>query len=158
VMLDELAHADAQVERVTHELRRVARTDRHRPAVALLRTVPGVGPITAMTFRLEIPEPGRFRDDRQVARMLGLAPQVRESGERRRSGRILKSGNPRARTVLVEAAWRWVAADGHAGARYRKLVGNTGSGKKAIVGMARRLGILLWRLSTRNEPYRVPAA
>jgi transposase len=158
VMLDELAHADAQVERVTRELRRVARTDRHRPAVALLRTVPGVGPITAMTFRLEAPEPGRFRDDRQVARMLGLAPQVRESGDRRRSGRVLKSGNPRVRTVLVEAAWRWVAADEQAGQRYRKLVGNTGSGKKAIVGMARRLGVLLWRLSTRNEPYRARAS
>ncbi|MBY0460425.1 MAG: IS110 family transposase, partial [Gemmataceae bacterium] len=156
VMLDELAHAAAQVERVTKELRRVARTDRHRPAVDVLRTVPGVGPITAMTFRLEVPEPERFTDGRQVGRLLGLAPQVRQSGERRRSGRILKSGNPRARTVLVEAAWRWVAADGHAGQRYRALVRNTGSGKKAIVGMARRLGILLWRLSARNAAYRAP--
>jgi transposase len=158
VMLDELTHANTQVDRVTRELRRVARTDRHRAAAELLQTVPGVGPITAMTFRLEVPEPQRFEDDRQVARMLGLAPQVRESGERRRSGRILKSGNPRLRTVLVEAAWRWVASDEGAGQRYRKLVGNTGSGKKAIVGMARRLGILLWRLSTRNEPYRAQAS
>ena len=110
--------------------------------------------MTAMTFRAEFPEPGRFKDDREVARMLGLAPEIRESGERRRSGRILKSGNPRLRTVLVEAAWRWVALDGYAGERYRRLVGNTGSGKKAIVGMARRLGVLLWRLSVRGEPYR----
>jgi transposase len=157
VMLDELAHAAAQVERATHELQRVARADRHRPAVTLLRTVPGVGPITAMTFRLEVPEPGRFRNGRQVARLLGLAPQVRASGERRLSGRILKSGNPRVRTVLVEAAWRWVGSDDRAGERYRRLVGNTGSGKKAIVGMARRLGVLLWRLSTRHEPYRAAA-
>lgn len=146
-----------EVARVTAELRRVARTDRHRPAVDLLRTFPRVGPITAMTFRLEVPDPGRFRDDRQVGRMLGLAPQVRASGERRRSGRILKSVNPRARTVLVEAVWRWVAADGLAGGRYRALVRNTGSGKKAIVGTAWRLGILLWRLSARNEAYRPPA-
>jgi hypothetical protein len=94
----------------------------------------------------------------EVARMLGPAPQVRESGDRRRSGRVLKSGNPRARTVLVEAAWRWVASDGGAGERYRELVGNTGSGKKAVVGMARRPGVLLWRLSTRNEPYRTLAS
>ena len=41
--------------------------------------------------------------------------------------------------------------------RYRRLVGNTGSGKKAIVGVARRLGVLLWRLSCRGEPYRAAA-
>jgi hypothetical protein len=57
----------------------------------------------------------------------------------------------------VEAAWRWVARDEDAKAVYRRLVGNTGSGKKAIVAMARRLGVLLWRLSVRNEPYRAAA-
>jgi hypothetical protein len=36
-------------------------------------------------------------------------------------------------------------------------VGNTGSGKKAIVAMARRLGVLLWRLSVHDEPYRAVA-
>ena len=66
----------------------------------------------------------------------------------------MKSGNARLRTVLVEAAWRWVRYDGEAAGRYRRLVGNTGSGKKAIVAMARRLGVLLWRLSVRGEPYR----
>jgi hypothetical protein len=41
--------------------------------------------------------------------------------------------------------------------RYRQTVANTGSGKKAIVAMARRLGVLLWRLSVRGEPYRAVA-
>ena len=70
----------------------------------------------------------------------------------------LRQRNPRLRTVLVEAAWRWVALDGQANEHYRRLVGNTGSGKKAIVGMARRLGVLLWRLSVRGEPYRQATA
>ena len=89
---------------------------------AVLRTVPGVGLITAMTFRLELPEPERFDHDGQVARMVGLAPQVRQSGETRREGGLLKSGNARLRTVLVEAAWRWVACDEAAARRYRRLV------------------------------------
>ena len=89
--------------------------------------------------------------------MAGLAPQVRQSGETRREGGLLKSGNGRLRTVLVEAAWRWVRYDEAAGRRYRHLVGNTGSGKKAIVGVAWRLGVLLWRLSCRGEPYRAAA-
>jgi transposase len=40
---------------------------------------------------------------------------------------------------------------------YRQLVANTGRSKKAIVGMARRLGVLLWRLSVHGEPYRAAA-
>ena len=89
--------------------------------------------------------------------MAGLAPQVRQSGQTRREGGLLKSGNARLRTVLVEAAWRWVAGDAAAQAKYRRLVATTGNGKKAIVGMARRLAILLWRLSLSGEPYRAAA-
>ena len=56
--------------------------------------------------------------------------------------------------MLIEAAWRWVARDESAKARYRRLVASTGNGKKATVGMARRLAILLWRMSLRGETYR----
>ena len=117
-------------------------------------SVPGVGMLTAAAFRLELPEPRRFAHEGQVARMAGLAPQVRQSGETRREGGLLKSGNPRLRTVLVEAAWRWVRYDSTAASRYRQLVANTGSSKKAVVAMARRLGVLLWRLSVHGGPYR----
>jgi transposase len=157
LLLDELAHAQEQVKRVTIRLKGLAEADRHHKAVAVLCSVPGVGVLTAAAFRLELPEPQRFDHEGQVARMAGLAPMVRQSGEARREGGLLKSGNARLRTVLVEAAWRWVRYDEAAASRYRHLVGNTGSGKKAIVAMARRLGVLLWRLSVHGEPYR-PAA
>jgi transposase len=157
VMLDERQHALEQVARATRRLEELTKADRHRPTVATLRTVPGVGPITAMTFRVELHEPGRFADGGQVARILGLAPQVLQSGPTRREGRLLKSGNARLRTVLIEAAWRWVAGDEAAKAKYRRLVASTGNGKKAIVGIARRLAILLWRMSLSGEPYRAAA-
>ena len=58
----------------------------------------------------------------------------------------------------MEAAWRWVAGDEAASAvATAGWWRNTGSGKKAIVAMARRLGVLLWRLSVRGEPYRAAA-
>jgi len=157
VLLDELDHARRQVARATERLKALARSDRHRASAAVLRSVPGVGLVTSMTFHLELPEPGRFGRGGQVARMAGLAPQVRQSGPTRREGGLMRSGNARLRTALVESAWRWVARDEAAAAVYRRLVSNTGSGKKAIVGMARRLGVLLWRLSTRGEVYRTAA-
>jgi transposase len=155
LLLDELAHAQEQVEKATRRLRELSRVDRHKQVNETLQSVPGVGLVTAMSFRLELPEPERFDDQGQVAKMIGLAPQVRQSGETRHEGGILKSGNERLRTVLVEAAWRWVACDEAARDRYKRLVANTGSANKAIVGMARRLGVLLWRMSVREEAYRM---
>jgi len=157
VLLDERGHAVEQVARVSRRLEELMRTERHRGAVGVLRSVPGVGPVTAITFRTELPAPERFRDGGQVARMVGLTPHVHQSGGSRRGGRLLKSGDARLRTVLVEAAWRWVAGDEAAKAKYRRLAASTGSGKKAIVGMARRLTVLLWRMSVSGEPYRAAA-
>jgi transposase len=157
VLLDELAHAQEQVRRVTVRLKELAEADRHSKAVGVMSSVPGVGVLTAVAFRLELPEPERFDHEGQVSRMAGLAPQARQSGQTRHEGGLLKSGNARLRKVLVEAAWRWVRYDAAAAGRYRRLVANTGSGKKAIVAMARRLGVLLWRLSVRGEPYRAAA-
>ena len=57
--------------------------------------------------------------------------------------------------ILVEAAWKWIAYDETAAWRYRQLVANTGSSKKAIVAMARQLGVLLWRLSIYGELYEI---
>ena len=122
-----------------------------------MKTVSGVGLITAMTYRTELIVPERFKDGREVARMLGLAPQVKESGETRKSGRLMKSGNWRVRTILTEASWRWVAKDPYATELYKKLVCNTGNSRKAIVGVARKLSIILWRMVTREEKYRKSA-
>jgi hypothetical protein len=59
----------------------------------------------ALAFETEMYRPERFSNERQVSAMLGLAPQMRQSGERRREGPLLKAGHGRLRTLLVEAAW-----------------------------------------------------
>jgi transposase len=154
MLLDELEHATARLKEVEARVRSLAQSQRHRAAVELLRTAPGVGLITAVAFRTELVAPERFDDERQVAKVLGLAPGVRQSGDKRIEGPIMKSGNRRLRTVLVEAAWRWVSLDAAAGRRYRRLAANTGRAQKAIVAMARRLRIVLWRMLVTGEVYR----
>ena len=156
-MLEALALAHSAVLRVTGRLREIARRDHHAEAVARLRTVPGVGLLTALTFRLEVPGPERFDDGGQVARLCGLAPGVRQSGQRRRAGPLMRGGNAWLRTALVEASWLWVRNDSRAQRVYRRLVGNTGNSKKAICGVARRLAIVLWRMSVTGESYRAPS-
>jgi hypothetical protein len=72
-------------------------------------------------------------------------------------GGLLQSSTGRLRTALPELAWLWVAHDEAALSRYRPLVANPGSDKKAIVGIARCLGVLLRRLSCRGKSYRAAA-
>ena len=75
----------------------------------LLRTQPGVGPITALAFVLTIGDVTRFPRGKQVASYLGLIPREHSSGGRQRLGAISKQGNRFLRMLLVEAAHSAIA-------------------------------------------------
>ena len=75
----------------------------------LLKTQPGVGPITALAFVVTIGEVSRFPRGKQVASYLGLIPRERSSGGKQRLGAISKQGNRFLRQLLVEAAQSAVA-------------------------------------------------
>ena len=157
-LLDENQHAGEQVTRVSSRVKELAAAERHQGTVSSVTSVPYVGLVTAMIFRTELFAPERFQKATEVTRICGLALCVRRSGETRREGRLMKSGNTRLRTVLVEAAWRWIRVDDHARQCFRRLLANTGNNKKAIVAMARKLATVLWKISVSGEPYRLAAA
>jgi transposase len=91
-----VARNDAAVEHATQD----------DPAVALLRTAPRIGPITAASFRATIDNVERFHGPHQVAAYLGLVPREMSSGEKQHRGRITRAGDSRARHLLVQAAQR----------------------------------------------------
>ncbi len=157
LMLDDLGYAEEQLAKITERIRALAATERFAARVERLRTIPGIGRLTAMVVLTELPSAGRFDHAGEVVKMMGLAPQVRQSGETRRGGGLMPSGNRRLRTTLVEAAWRWKFRDERAREQYRRLVRNTGSAQKAIVGVARKLGIIMWRMLTQETVYRATA-
>ena len=113
-----------------------------------LMTVPGVGPVVALTFRATVDQPQRFARSKAVGAHFGLAPSRFQSGETDRDGRISKCGDALMRTALYEAAlvlltrtqkWSWLKAWGMQIARRR-------GGKKAIIALARRLAVILHRM------------
>ena len=109
----------------------------------LLATHPGVGPIIAAQFAAEIFNPKRFTDKTQLAKYVGLAPSVRQSGQTQRDGPILKTGRPQLRCSLIQGAWLWIRKDQDAYKTFCRLVQNTGHKNKAITAMARKLAIHL---------------
>jgi transposase len=154
MLLDQLGELEAHVRRIERALSELAATARHAEAAAIARTHPGVGPVVAMSYLLEVHRGGRFDTPGQVAGYIGLTPRVRQSGQMRRDGPIVRTGRASVRALLVEAAWRWRMHDPAARRVFARLVANTGSAKKAIVALARRLAINLWAMLTRREPYR----
>jgi transposase len=156
-LLNETEFLESQSEQVRKRLAANFRKGPDREQKALLCTHPGVGEVTATMFLLELFDPTRFSDKRQVACYLGLAPRIRQSGETRREGPTIRAGQGALRSKLVEASWVWVKRDAQAAKVYGRLVRNTGSGKKAIVGMARRMAVNLWAMTVTGESYRLAA-
>lgn len=152
-LLRDFDHTQEEFLTLDKETAELARGERHRRDVAAMRQVPGVGVVTALTHAVELPRPERFTRDEEVGSYLGLAPRTSRSGSTSKGGPIRKAGNRRLRRILVEAAWQWVRRDTRGKALYRHLLRCTGTAQKAIVGVARHLGILLWRLRVTGERY-----
>ena len=141
------------VETLTTEIggvdNRLALSAKADPIVPRLQSVPGVGPVVALTFRAFVDEVGRFTSASQVSAALGLVPREDSSAERRHRGHITKAGPRELRSLLVQAAWAcWRSkASGTLRVWAERLAGRRGK-RIAVVALARRLSRILfavWR-------------
>jgi transposase len=123
------------------------------PEKDVLQSVPGVGPVTSSTFRTEIFDPNRFETGEQLTSFIGLAPIISQSGSSSGYARLLPCGQGKLRSVLVEAAWRLLAQEEWASKFYHRVLSHTGKAQKAIVALARKLAVILWRLWLEERPY-----
>lgn len=156
--LRELTFDQEELRRVDLQLKSLAKSEEIATSVACMQSVPGVGATVAMTFALELFRPERFNRPEQVASYLGLAPVVRHSGNKTPSGRLVPVGQTRLRSLLIEAAWVWRSKDSYADNLYKRLLGKTGIAQKAIVAVARKLAIILWRLCIEQRMFRAAVA
>lgn len=151
--LQQLRQTRQALKEVEGEIREMSKEDRYCPEAQIARTHPGVGVTTAMAYLTEIFRPDRFDGPKGVSKILGLAPHVKQSGEHRTEGKRIPAGRQGLRRILVQAAWAWIKKDPWAKEKYKHLVSNTGQSNKAIVGMARRMGVNLWCMITRKQEY-----
>ncbi|NIN34422.1 MAG: IS110 family transposase [Gammaproteobacteria bacterium] len=152
--LRELRFLQQELSEVAKQLEHLNQQLGHCTVIKSLTSVPGVGTVVATSFHLELFRPERFQRGEEVTSYLGLAPTVRHSGEQTPRGYLAPCGQKRLRSLLIEAAWMWRAKDAKAGELYNKLLSKTGIPQKAITALARRLAIILWRLSIEQRAYR----
>jgi transposase len=156
-VLDEL---NQRVRELTQQIIQTA--EEHHPATKLLEQIPGVGPVTSLSFVLTIGNPGRFEDPRDVAAYLGLVPRREQSGDMDKQLPISKTGNREMRRLLVQCA-QYIL--GHFGPdcdlRRHGLQlaarGGKSAKRKAVIAIARKLAVLmlvLWKTNSDYEPLR----
>lgn len=144
-LVESLEALEVQIKRSTRELAARAADD---PVASRLMSVPGVGPITALTFRNSIEDPAGFDRGEDVGAFAGLVPRRNQSGERDYKGRISKAGDPLLRHALYEAANNLLARVKRPSAlqTWGKALAEAKGPKRARVAVARKLAILLHRL------------
>jgi transposase len=118
------------------------------PVCRQLMSVPGVGAITAITFKSGIDDPSRFRRSRDVGPHFGLTPRKYQSGELDVTGSITKVGDRMVRTALFEAASVMLTRTVRMSPlkSWAMAVAKRRGGKKARVALARKLGVILHRM------------
>jgi transposase len=122
--------------------------DRACHKIAALSRIRGIGENFAAVLTREVFYRS-FDNRRQIASYVGITPMPYQSGGMDRDRRISRAGNPRARTTMIQLAWLWLRYQpgSELAEWFRERVGTLAGRTRriAIVAMARKLLIALWR-------------
>jgi transposase len=149
-LLEVISELDAHIDLLT---KKISGLTKEIPEAKLLMTMPGVGPITALTVVAEVGDFSRFSSPKKLASFAGIVPKQRSSGEKVRLGSITHFGSKYLRTAMVETAMR--IREDCAPELYRfveSLAPNCGA-KKARVALARKMLSIMWTMVRNNTPY-----
>jgi len=152
-MIRELRFLEDERNEVLEQLKAFIRPSKQWIPFQCLKSIPGVGNITALSFMSEVFRPERFERADELTSYLGLAPMVYQSGEKEKKAKLIPVGQARLRCLLIEAAWVWKAKEPGAQALYAKFISRHGVAQKAICALARRLAIIMWRVAVEQRPY-----
>jgi transposase len=152
-MLSARAALRAEYEKLHKAVLAIVRED----AVCLkLMTVPGVGPLVAVTFKSAVDDPSRITKSKAVGALFGLTPKKYQSGEKDVTGAITRAGDEMARTALYEAANVLLSRI----TRFSRLkrwgmdIAKRRGSKRAKVALARKIGVILHRMWVDGTTYR----
>jgi transposase len=129
---------------------------REDPICRRLMTVPGVGPLTAITFKSAVDDPSRIKRSKDAGALFGLTPRKYQSGERDVTGSITRVGDEMVRTALYEAANALMLRVRRFSTlkRWAMEVAKRRGIKRAKVALARKLAVVLHRMWIDGSDFR----
>jgi len=123
---------------VNRQIKALATKEKYASNVALLKTIPGIGLIAAMTLLTEIETIERFENTDHLAGFVGLVPGKHDSGEVKKNGEMTFRGQTKLKTIIVESSWIAARRDPALSFAYSNFVKKM-EPNKAIIRIARKL-------------------
>jgi transposase len=149
--LNMLEQFNFEIKKIDEKLSEIAMKDNR---VQLLKTIPGIGNIIAITIIAEIGDINRFKSSKKLCSYAGLVPGIRQSGDTLKFGRLIKQSNKDLKTCFVEASWVLVRTkDAN---KFKWFYGNLSKKKgkqKAICAVARKLCCVVYAMLTKNQEF-----
>lgn len=124
--------------------------------VRFLRSIPGIGLVTASAILGKIGDPSNLKNEREIAAFVGLVPVEYSTGDDVNKGPISGQGDRRLRSLLVEAAWIAIRYDTELGQFYYRIKNRNhprGAAQKAITAVARKLTQRIYRVLKDQREY-----
>lgn len=144
---------DDVIETMEIEIERfIAACEPLRQTGALLRSMPGLGPVTIQVLLAQLPELGH-RSPKAIAALAGLAPMNHDSGTLRGQRRI-KAGRKRVRRALYMASLSAIRSNTRLAAFFTRIKASNGSAKAAIIATARKLLTILNAMVRESARYK----
>ena len=127
-------------------------SNRYKKTSELLKSIPGIGSIVAVTLLVEVGNITRFNSFNQFNSFIGFCPEEHSTGEIERKGNITARRHSALRSLLIEAAWVAVRADPALTLAFSELKKKM-TPKRAVIRIARKLLNRVWHVWTKKEEY-----
>jgi transposase len=138
VHLEELKHIRRIITEMNRAIRKLANSDDYRDNVRILKTVPGISTLTAMTLLTELYDINRFKTLDKLCSYVGLIPNTESSGETEYKTGMTGRRNAQLKLILIESSWTAVRKDPALMMAFNELSKQM-TKTKAIVRIARKL-------------------
>jgi len=123
---------------VTRRIRLLTRDEKYASNIELLRTIPGIGFVTSITFLTEMEKIERFENTDHFAGFIGLIPNKHSSGDKENNGEMTFRGQEALRSALIESSWFAARLDPALNMSFQNYIKRMES-NKAIIRIARKV-------------------
>jgi transposase len=138
---------------ISNDIRKLMRSKEYKKLYYLLRTITGIGPLTAASLITEIGDMKRFPSFYELNSFIGLLPSEHSSGERELKGRLTIRRHRQLRSDLIECAWTAKRTDPALSLFYSEQLKRGKESKLIIVKIARKLLSRIRYVWQNEKPY-----
>lgn len=152
ICIEELKTCRERIVKIVRLLRSYCKQFEISDLISYIRSIPGIGFITAITFYSEIMDIYRFKKLDTMSSYVGLVPMVHSSGDHKWNGHLTYRKNSYLRHMLIEASWIAVRKDPAMLLCFNELTKRM-SKQKAIIRIARKMLNRIRYVWINKKPY-----